>query len=115
MLLATVAACGGGETFPKPSSRGPISRSSGPSRHRPASAPRPSWREAQSELTAARQAADDEDYTEARRLADQAESDATLAEARAQAAVEHQDPEPDAGHRRRPARDGGAAAADAPQ
>ena len=42
--------------------------------------------EAQSELTAARQAADEERYTEARRLADLAESNATLAEARAEAA-----------------------------
>ena len=41
---------------------------------------------AQSELTAARQASDEERYTDARRLADQAESNATLAEARAQAA-----------------------------
>lgn len=45
---------------------------------------------AQSELTAARKAIEDEDYTTARRLADQAEADATLAETRAQAAVENQ-------------------------
>jgi multidrug resistance efflux pump len=43
---------------------------------------------AQSELTAARAAIDQEDYTKARRLADQAEADATLAEKRAQAAIE---------------------------
>ena len=43
---------------------------------------------AQSQLRAAREAIDEEDYTEARRLADQAEIDATLAETRAQAAVE---------------------------
>lgn len=43
---------------------------------------------AQTELTDARKAVDDEDYTEARRLADQAEASATLAESRAQAAVE---------------------------
>ena len=43
---------------------------------------------AQSQLAAARKAVDDEDYTEARRLADQAEADASLAEARAQAAIE---------------------------
>lgn len=45
---------------------------------------------AQSELTAARKAIEDEDYTTARRLADQSEADATLAETRAQAAVENQ-------------------------
>ena len=43
---------------------------------------------AQSQLSDARKAIDDEDYTEARRLADQAEADATLAETRAQAAIE---------------------------
>ncbi|MGE3295550.1 MAG: DUF4398 domain-containing protein, partial [Geminicoccaceae bacterium] len=43
---------------------------------------------ARSELGDARKAVDDENYTEARRLADQAEADATLAETRAQAAVE---------------------------
>lgn len=43
---------------------------------------------AQTELSGARAAVDAENYTEARRLADQAEADATLAETRAQAAVE---------------------------
>lgn len=43
---------------------------------------------AQTELSDARKAIDAENYTEARRLADQAEADATLAETRAQAAVE---------------------------
>ena len=43
---------------------------------------------AQSQLSDARKAIDNEDYTEARRLADQAEADATLAETRAQAAIE---------------------------
>jgi Domain of unknown function (DUF4398) len=43
---------------------------------------------AQTELSDARKAIDAEDYTEARRLADQAEADAALAETRAQAAVE---------------------------
>ena len=43
---------------------------------------------AQSQLTRRAQAIDNEDYTEARRLADQAEADATLAETRAQAAIE---------------------------
>lgn len=43
---------------------------------------------AQSQLRQARTAIDDEDYTMARRFADQAEADATLAETRAQAAIE---------------------------
>ena len=43
---------------------------------------------AQTELSDARKAIDAENYTEARRLADQAEADATLAETRAQATVE---------------------------
>lgn len=43
---------------------------------------------AQTELSDARKAIDAEDYTEARRLADQAEASATLAETRSQAAVE---------------------------
>ena len=43
---------------------------------------------AQSQLAAAREAIDDEDYTRARRLADKAEADATLAETRAQAAID---------------------------
>jgi hypothetical protein len=43
---------------------------------------------AQSQLREARSAIDDDDYTIARRLADQAEADATLAETRAQAAIE---------------------------
>jgi hypothetical protein len=43
---------------------------------------------AQTELNDARKAVDEENYTEARRLADQAEADATLAETRAQAVVE---------------------------
>jgi hypothetical protein len=43
---------------------------------------------AQSQLRDARTAVDDEDYTTARRLADQAEVDATLAETRAEAAME---------------------------
>jgi hypothetical protein len=43
---------------------------------------------AQDQLRDARKAVDDEDYTTARRLADQAEVDATLAETRAQAAAE---------------------------
>ena len=43
---------------------------------------------AQSQLREAREAVDDEDFTEARRFADQAEADATLAETRAQAAIE---------------------------
>jgi hypothetical protein len=45
---------------------------------------------AQTELSDARKAVDDENYTEARRLADQAEADATLAESRAQEAVDTQ-------------------------
>jgi hypothetical protein len=48
---------------------------------------------AQSQLRAAREAIDEEDYTEARRLADQAEINATLAETRAQAAVETENAE----------------------
>ena len=43
---------------------------------------------AQTELQGARAAIDKEDYTQARRLADQAEADARLAESRAQAATE---------------------------
>jgi hypothetical protein len=43
---------------------------------------------AQDQLRDARKAVDDEDYTTARRLADQAEADATLAETRAQAKAE---------------------------
>ena len=43
---------------------------------------------AQAELQGARAAIDKEDYTQARRLADQAEADARLAESRAQAATE---------------------------
>ncbi len=45
---------------------------------------------AQDELIDARKAVDDENYTEARRLADLAETDATLAETRAQAAIERE-------------------------
>ena len=45
---------------------------------------------AQDQLRDARKAIDDEDCTSARRLADQAEVDATLAETRAQAAVENE-------------------------
>ena len=48
---------------------------------------------AQDLLSEARQASVDEDYTEARRLADQAEADATLAETRAQAAIETENAE----------------------
>ena len=43
---------------------------------------------AQSQLADARRAIDNEDYTGARRLADEAEASATLAETRAQAAIE---------------------------
>ena len=43
---------------------------------------------AQSQLADARKAIDNDQYTEARRLADEAEANATLAETRAQAAVE---------------------------
>ena len=60
-----------------------------PLRPRQAPGRRPNWRGHRASC-ATRKAVDDEDYTTARRLADQAEVDATLAETRAQAAVENE-------------------------
>ena len=73
---------------PRRSSRGRSLPSIGPWRPKRARMRRRSCRGRRPELSDARKAIDAEDYTEARRLADQAEADATLAETRAQAAVE---------------------------
>lgn len=88
MLLAAVAACGGGESLPDAQlSRAELAVQRAVAAQAGERAPSELAR-AQNELTAARQAAGEERYTDARRLADQAESDATLAEARAQASVD---------------------------
>lgn len=87
LLLTALAACGGGETLPDAQlSRADLAVQRAIAAQAGDGAPAELAR-AQSELTAARQAAGEEKYTEARRLADQAESDAALAEARAQAAT----------------------------
>lgn len=87
LLFTAMAACTGGETLPDAQlSRADLAVQRAVAAQAGEAAPAELAR-AQSELTAARQAAGDEKYTEARRLADQAESDATLAEARAQAAA----------------------------
>ena len=59
---------------------------------RPRLAPRPrlNWFARRTSWRDARKAIDHEDCTSARRLADQAEAEATLAETRAQAAVENE-------------------------
>lgn len=86
-LLLAAAACAGGETLPDAQlSRADLAVQRAVAAQAAEGAPEELAR-AQSELNAARQAAAAEDYTKARRLADQAESDAALAEARAQAAT----------------------------
>lgn len=86
MLMATVAACGGGADIPEAQlSRADLAVQRAVAAKAGERAPA-ELAKAQSELTAARQASDEERYTDARRLADLAESNATLAEARADAA-----------------------------
>jgi hypothetical protein len=88
LLAAGLAACGGGENLPDAQlSRADLAVQRAVAAQAGQRAPAELAR-AQSELAAARQAAEEERYTEARRLADQAESNATLAEARAQAATD---------------------------
>ena len=88
LLVAAFAACGGGSSLPEAQlSRADLAIQRAVAAQAGQRAPAELAR-AQSELTAARQAADEERYTDARRLADQAESNATLAEARAQAAAD---------------------------
>jgi hypothetical protein len=89
MLVAAVAACGGGSLPDAQLSRADLAVQRAVAAHAGEHAPAELAR-AQSELASARQAAAAEQYTEARRLADRAESDAALAEARAQAATETQ-------------------------
>lgn len=88
MLMATVAACGGGPNIPEAQlSRADLAVQRAVAAKAGERAPA-ELAKAQSELLAARQASDEERYTDARRLADMAESNATLAEARAEAATD---------------------------
>jgi hypothetical protein len=86
-LLLALLACGGGESLPEAElSRAQLAVeravAAGAGERAPSELAR-----AQNQLTAARKAASDERFTEARRLAERAESDATLAETRAEAAA----------------------------
>jgi Domain of unknown function (DUF4398) len=87
VLLLALLACGGGESLPETElSRAQLAVERAVAAGAGEQAPSELTR-AQSQLTAAREAAAGERYTEARRLAERAESDATLAEARAEAAA----------------------------
>ena len=88
VLLLALLACGGGESLPEAElSRAQLAVERAVAARAGERAPTELAR-AQRDLTAAREAADEERYTEARRLAERAEVDATLAEARARATVE---------------------------
>jgi hypothetical protein len=87
VLLLALLACGGGESPPETEfSRAQLAVERAVAAGAGEQAPSELAR-AQNQLTAAREAAAGERYTEARRLAERAESDATLAEARAEAAA----------------------------
>jgi hypothetical protein len=87
VLLLVLAACGGGEGLPEAElSRAQLAVERAVAAGAGERAPSELTR-AQNQLRAAREAADEERYTDARRLAERAESDATLAEARSEAAV----------------------------
>jgi hypothetical protein len=88
VLLLVLAACGGGEGLPEAElSRAQLAVERAVAARAGERAPSELAR-AQRELAAAREAVDEERYTEARRLAERAEADATLAEARSRATVE---------------------------
>jgi hypothetical protein len=85
---ALLAACAGGENVPEAQlARAQLAVDRAVAAQAGTHAPTELAR-AQTQLQEARDAVEDEDYTRARRLADQAEADATLAETRTQAAVE---------------------------
>jgi hypothetical protein len=88
VLLLALAACGGGEGLPEAElSRAQLAVERAVAARAGERAPSELAR-AQQELAAAREAVEEERYTEARRLAERAEADATLAEARSRATVE---------------------------
>jgi hypothetical protein len=87
-LLLAFAACGGGEGLPEAElSRAQLAVERAVGARAGERAPSELAR-AQQQLTAAREAADEERYTDARLLAERAEADAALAEARSRATVE---------------------------